>query len=475
MKKIYPILLAGGAGTRLWPLSRKSYPKQFSKIIGEKSLFQESALRVVSSENLQLENPIVLTNNSFRFIVVEQLNSVGIPPSAILIEPEAKSTAPAIIAATLYVASLDPDAIILVLPTDHLVGDKEEFHRSIANGIDAIELEALVTFGVQPDRPETGFGYLKLGEKSIGKAIRLESFVEKPDSDRAQEMYQSGEYLWNAGMFMGSVSTFMGYFEHLVPDDLSAVKNSLDKSVEDFGFLRLDPESWSRCNEESIDYAVMEQASNLMAIPLTCSWTDLGGWDAVWEQMEKDERDVAMSKNAYQISCDNTLLRSERSSQCIVGLGLNNIVAIAMPDAVLIADKERSQEVKAVVAKLKSEGELQAEVFPVDHRPWGNFESLVAQNRFQVKRITVNPGASLSLQSHHHRSEHWIVVEGTASVTINNETRLIAEGESVYVPLGAVHRMENPGKLPMVLIEVQTGAYLGEDDIIRYEDAYDRG
>ena len=458
----------------MWPLSRKSYPKQFSKIVGNNSLFEESIRRIKTSEKIQFEDPIAITNNSFRFIVAEQLNNMGVQAGSILIEPEAKNTAPAILAACLQAVTNNPDSIVLILPSDHLIDDVNEFQMSIQKALAAVENDYIVTFGVRPSRPETGFGYLELGDKMIGDAIELTSFIEKPDINEAEAMSNSKKYLWNAGMFMAKAGKLIEAFEKLLPDELELVRSSINQAKFDYGFLRLDQSSWSLCKEISIDYAVMEHYKNLMTVPLTCNWTYLGGWDAVWQEMNQNENGVALSDNATELSCKNTLLRSENSTQCIVGLGLEDIIAISMPDAVLVAHKSHAQNVRDVVTKLKSQGKEQAETFPIDYRPWGWFESLVNQSRFQVKRITVKPGAALSLQSHHHRSEHWIVVEGTAKVTIDEVTKLVAEGQSVYIPLGAVHRMENPGKLPMVLIEVQTGGYLGEDDITRYQDTYNR-
>lgn len=475
MSLVVPVLLAGGSGTRLWPLSRKSYPKQFSNIIGDQSLFQQSALRLTSSDKVNFAPHVTMTNSDFRFIVGEQLQSVGISPGPILIEPEGKNTAPAILAASLYAFERDKDAILLVAPSDHAIPDVEAFHGAIAKGIDAVQDGKIVTFGITPRRPETGYGYLELSEPTSGEAVDLVRFVEKPDAFNAQTMLEAGNFLWNSGIFLFSASDIVDAFKLYLPELIEHVQASIDEGTSDLDFWRLDPSAWSKCDDISIDYAIMERASNLVALPFSAGWSDLGGWDAVWDEMERDQNGVAMSANACAIDCKDSLLRSESEGLELVGLGLENILAIAMPDAVLIAHKDRSQDVKHVINKLKSENIMQAETFPKDHRPWGWFETLATRGRFQVKRIFVKPGAALSLQSHHHRSEHWIVVEGTAKVTVGQDVKLVTEGQSVYIPLGAVHRMENPGKVPMVLIEVQTGAYLGEDDIIRYEDVYARG
>ena len=474
MTEVIPVLLAGGSGTRLWPLSRKSYPKQFSNLIGDQSLFQQSALRLTSSDKVKFAPHLTMTNSDFRFIVGEQLQGVGIQPGPILIEPEGKNTAPAILAASLYAFERNADAILLTAPSDHVIPDVDAFHSAVMSGLDVIKNGKIVTFGITPTRPETGYGYLELSKLTSGEAVDLVRFVEKPDASNALKMAEAGNYLWNAGIFLFRACDMIEAFDRYAPELIGSVKAALGDIKADLDFLRLDPDAWSRCENISIDYAVMERTSNLVAIPFSEVWSDLGGWDAVWDEMEQDRNGVALSSHAHAIDCKNTLLRSENDALEIVGLGLENILAIAMPDAVLIMHKDRAQSVKDVIMELKSKRVQQGETFPKDHRPWGWFETLAICNRFQVKRIFVKPGAALSLQSHHHRSEHWVVVEGTAQVTVNDEIQLISEGQSIYVPLGAIHRMENPGKVPMVLIEIQTGSYLGEDDIIRFEDIYAR-
>ncbi|WP_244503612.1 mannose-1-phosphate guanylyltransferase/mannose-6-phosphate isomerase [Shimia haliotis] len=469
-----PVLLSGGSGTRLWPLSRKSYPKQFSQLLGENSLFQRSAGRL---SGVDFGAPMVLTNSDFRFIVTEQLAAVGIDPSAILIEPAGRNTAPAVLAAALWQAKTDADALMLVAPSDHEIPDAAAFRAAVAAGVPAAFEGRLVTFGIKPNRAETGYGYLELAENPTdfeARPLALTRFVEKPDSVRAEEMLAAGNYLWNAGIFLFTAKAIIAAFESHAPDLIAPVTAAVDKGKPDLGFLRLDPDAWNGAEDVSIDYAVMERAENLSVVPFSAEWSDLGGWDAVWRESGPDANGVATHGAATAIECENSLLRSEDEGLEIVGLGVQNLIAIAMPDAVLVADVSRAQDVKQAVTALKSKGARQATAFPKDHRPWGWFESLVIGDRFQVKRIHVHPGAALSLQSHHHRSEHWIVVEGTAKVTVDDDVKLVSENESVYIPLGAKHRMENPGKVPMVLIEVQTGSYLGEDDIIRFEDVYAR-
>ncbi len=474
--KVQPVLLAGGSGERLWPLSRKSYPKQFSKLMGNTTLFQSSAQRLTSSDIITFAPHITMTNTDLRFIVGEQLQEIGIEPGPILIEPEAKNTAAAILAASIFTVSKSKDAILLVAPSDHVIPDKRNFHEVIKVGLSHVQNGKLVTFGIKPTHPETGYGYLELSTDFIDPygTSDIVNFVEKPNLKQAKKMLASSNYLWNAGIFLFSAIDMINAFEIYAPETLELVSKVVNHASPDLGFLRLEAGLWSMLEDISIDYAIMEKAQNLVAVPYTSKWSDLGGWDAVWSESNQDLSGNVTSETAHAIESSNSLLRAESSFQQVVGIGLDNIIAIAMHDAVLVAHKDRAQDVKRAVELLKSKKVPQAEIFPKDHRPWGWFESLALGDRFQVKRICVNPGAALSLQSHNHRSEHWIVVEGTAKVTIDKDIRLLKEGQSVYVPLGTKHRMENPGKLQMILIEVQLGTYLEEDDIIRYEDVYAR-
>jgi len=470
---ITPVLLCGGSGTRLWPLSRRSYPKQFAALLSDESLFQTSAKRLSGPD---YATPLVVTNAEFRFIVTEQLAAIGVDPAAVLIEPEGRNTAPAVLAAALWLEKTDPDALMLVAPSDHVIPDAEAFRAALDAGTPAAQAGRLVTFGITPTHAETGYGWLELETAPNGGAevLDLIRFVEKPDAENAKIMLDQGRFLWNAGIFLFSVATILKAFETHAPEMIPAARQAVEQGRTDLGFLRLAPEPWAGLDDISIDYAVMERADNLSVVPYSAGWSDLGDWQAVLREMDRDGDGVATGGNALAIDCHDTLLRSEAEAMELVGIGLDGIVVIAMPDAVLVADASRSQEVKVAVAALKAKGAKQATAFPKDHRPWGWFETLVLGGRFQVKRIVVHPGAALSLQSHHHRSEHWIVVSGTAKVTIGDEVKLLSENQSVYVPLGATHRMENPGKVDMVLIEVQTGSYLGEDDIVRYEDVYAR-
>ena len=474
-KLIHPVLLCGGSGTRLWPLSRKSYPKQFVPFMGEQSLFQASAQRVSGAG---FAAPLIVTGMDFRFVVVEQLAALEIAAADIVIEPVAKNTAAAICAAALMLEARIPGALMLAAPSDHLIDDAHGFREAVVAAIPAAAAGQLVTFGIHPDRPETGYGWLELSESSeaAGNAapLRLSAFVEKPDAATAAQWLVSGRHLWNAGIFLFSTTALIDAFATHAPTTLTQTRLALEQAECDLGFTRLAAEPWSELTATSIDYAVMEHADNLVVMPYHGAWSDLGDWQAVWREGASDSHGVVTNDGATAIDCRDTLLQTTHQAQPLVGIGLENIIAVAMPDAVLVAHKDRTQDVKQAVQMLQAQGVTQAETLPRDHRPWGWYESLALGPRFQVKRIVVHPGESLSLQRHHHRAEHWIVVEGTAQVTIDDTVKLVTENQSVYIPLGVVHRMENPGILPLTLIEIQTGSYLGEDDIVRYGDRYAR-
>lgn len=471
---IHPVILCGGSGTRLWPLSRKSYPKQFAALVDDETLFQASAQRM---QGAGFAPPTVITGSDFRFIVTEQLSAAGVDPGAVLIEPDGRNTGPAVLAAALHLAQRDPDAVMLVAPSDHVIPDTNAFKAAVMQGLSAVADGKMVTFGIKPGYAETGYGYLELPVRPNGSGapVDLKQFVEKPDVACAQTMLDAGTFLWNAGIFLFRVADILAAFDAFAPDLMAPVAASVAGAEHDLGFLRLEPKAWAGVPEISIDYAVMEHAPNLAVVPFDAGWSDLGGWDAVWREGAADTSGVVTSGLTTAVDCHNTLLRAESDRLQLVGIGLENIVAVAMNDAVLVADMSRAQDVRTAVATLKARNVPQATHFPKDHRPWGWFDSLVMGDRFHVKRIHVHPGAALSLQSHLHRSEHWIVVEGTARVTIDGQVQLVSENESVYVPLGKKHRLENPGKVAMVLIEVQTGSYVGEDDIVRYDDIYARG
>jgi mannose-1-phosphate guanylyltransferase / mannose-6-phosphate isomerase len=470
---IHPVLLCGGSGTRLWPLSRQSFPKQFVKLVGEESLFQTSARRL-SGEGFGA--PVVMTSDGFRFVVSEQLDVIGVRAAVTLIEPEPRNTAPAVLCAALRLVEDEPAAMMLVAPSDHVMPDGAGFRTAVAAALPAAHAGQIVTFGITPTRAETGYGYLELGpEGQQGTGPRpLARFLEKPDAATAEALLAAGNCLWNAGIFLFAASTIIEAFARHAPAMLAPARAALDGRRTDLQFTRLAAAPWLELPAISIDYAVMEKAQNLVVMPYDGGWSDLGSWDAVWQESQRDQQGNVLSSRAHAIDCRQSLLRSEAVGLEVVGIGLDDIVAVAMPDAVLVARKSDTQRVRQAVEALRSRAVKQATAFSHEHRPWGWYESLAIGPRFQVKRIVVKPGASLSLQSHHHRAEHWVVVQGTARVTVDNEVRLLGENESTYIRLGAVHRLENPGKVPMILIEVQTGSYLGEDDIVRYEDAYAR-
>ncbi len=470
---IHPVILCGGSGTRLWPLSRKDFPKQFSPIFGEESLFQAAVRRYLGGD---FAPPVVLSHSDFRFLVAEQLSALGVTEAAILLEPMARNTAPAILAAALHLQSQGgDDDLMLVAPSDHVIRDVDAFLTAVEAGAQAAAAGKLVSFGITPDRAETGYGYLEIAERPAAtQAVPVNRFVEKPDAETAQKMLEAGTFLWNAGIFLFRVRDLVAAYETLAPEIVEPCRTAVGEARSDLGFLRLDETAFAAAPEDSIDYAIMEKSDAVATVPVTCGWSDLGSWDAVWREMDPDGRGVATRGAVTEIACSRTLLRSEEDGPHLVGVNLEDIAVVAMNDAVLVADMSDLQAIKEAVKTLKARDIRQAETFPRTYRPWGWYETLALADRFQVKQIMVPPGKKLSLQSHVHRAEHWIVVKGTATVTIDDDVKLVTENQSVYIPLGAVHRLENPGKVNLHLIEVQTGSYLGEDDIIRYEDIYNR-
>ena len=468
MSRVHPVILSGGSGTRLWPASRKAFPKQFAALLGKHSLYQET-LRRFSGDRFAA--PLIMTGEAFRFMAVEQAEEIGLADAQIVVEPMARDTAPAILAAALLLEET-PDELMLVAPSDHVIREPTVFMSALDTGASVALDGSLVTFGVTPDRAETGYGYLELDGVPDGPT-KVTKFTEKPDLETAKAMLVSGNYLWNAGLFLGLVGDFIAAFEEHAPDLIAPVRAAVSGAARDLSFTRLAADPFAQARAISLDYAIMEKTPSV-AVPLNCGWSDLGAWDALQAISNQDEAGNAASGEVTIIDCAGSYFRSEEPGMALVGLGLKDVVAIAMRDAVLVANKSRAQDVKRVVDKLRAAGQAQADDYPRFHRPWGWYETLCLGSRFQVKRIMVKPGGVLSLQSHRHRSEHWIVVAGTAEVTIGDEITLVTENQGVYIPLGEKHRMANPGRVPMYLIEVQTGAYLGEDDIVRYEDIYDR-
>ena len=519
---IKSVILSGGSGTRLWPASRESYPKQLLPLTGERSLLQETATRLRGFTAAEVDpRPLVITNEEYRFIIAEQLRQIGVRSPQIVLEPVGRNTAPALTLAALTAAE-EGDPILLVMPADHVIGDLGAFQHTIAVGAAAARSGALVTFGIVPDRAETGYGYIRAGAVlAAGEGARtLEEFVEKPDRETAERYVSSGEYYWNSGIFMMKASVWMAAITHFNPDMARSCSAAIDGRSQDADFVRLDAAAFERSPSDSIDYAVMEKlatASDLgqgVVVPLSAGWSDVGAWDALWAVSEKDADGNAARGEVIFEGSHNTLVHAD--SRLVAAIGCEDMIVVETPDAVMVAHKTRTQDVKKVVARLKAEGRLLAclgvedmivvqtpdavlvahksktqEVKQiVDHlkregrsegllhrkvyRPWGHYDSVDVGERFQVKRITVKPGAALSLQMHHHRAEHWIVVRGTAEVTSGDKTFLLAENESTYIPLGHTHRLSNPGKVPLEIIEVQSGSYLGEDDIVRFEDTYGR-
>lgn len=469
---IIPVILSGGSGTRLWPLSRKLYPKQFLPLAGEETMFQQTVARAAKVTDGAA--PLVVCNEDHRFLVAEQLREMGVKAQAIILEPVGRNTAPATAVAAFQAAAVDPEALVLVMPADHVIEGDDIFAAAVQDGAKAAEQGHLVTFGITPAGPETGYGYISKGGAlgGLDNAFGVKAFVEKPDLDTAQKYVDSGEYFWNAGIFLFKAQAYLDELNRHAPSMIESCKLSLDKAESDLDFTRLDHDSFTECVEDSIDYAVMEKTDKAAVVPLTCAWSDLGSWKALWDVMSKNGDDNVLIGDAAVHDTTGTYIRAE--SRLVAAVGVSDMVIVETKDAILVAPKDKVQDVKAIVNQLKAQDRVEPVVHRKNYRPWGAFEGIDAENGFQVKRITVNPGSTLSLQKHHHRAEHWIVVRGTALVTKGDEEILVTEDQSTYIPLGTVHRLHNPGKIPLELIEVQTGNYLGEDDIVRLEDVYGR-
>ncbi|MGL5361661.1 MAG: mannose-1-phosphate guanylyltransferase/mannose-6-phosphate isomerase [Bosea sp. (in: a-proteobacteria)] len=466
--KIRPLIMCGGSGTRLWPQSREAFPKQFAPLIGKHSTFQDTMLRV--ADPALFGRPLVVTNRQHRFMVERQLAEIGIEAD-LLLEPVARDSGPAIIAGAVQMSLSVPDQLVLVLASDHVVRDVPAFHAVVASGVAAAQAGRIVTFGISPTHPATGYGYIAPGEALEGAARSVKRFVEKPDRTTAQRYLLDG-YLWNSGNFLFSADTMLAEYGRFAPESLAHIRGAVLEASTDLGVPILNEDRFSQADKKSIDYSVMEKTDRAAVVAGQFGWSDIGGWDALWEISAKDE--AGNASNGDVILRDTSNSYAATDGQLVAVIGLENVVVVANRDAVLVADKSRSAEVKGLVDQLKKAGRPEATNHAKCYRPWGWYQTLELAGRFQVKRIVVYPGGRLSLQKHFHRSEHWVVVRGTASVTVGENVRSLHENESVYIPIGAVHRLENPGKIDVEVIEVQTGSYLGEDDIVRLDDIYNR-
>jgi len=490
---LIPVILSGGAGTRLWPLSREHYPKQLLAPFGDYTLLQATVRRLQGlqeaegSKAITVAPAVVVCNEDHRFLVAEQLRLAGEQPGNILLEPAGRNTAPAATLAALHIAETDPTAIMLIMPADHLVQDAAAFHRAVMVAGRLAKESSVVTFGIVPTRAETGYGYIKLGPEistpAAGKESDtphvLEKFVEKPDTATAQSYFTGGEYLWNSGIFMMQAETWLETIGRFHPDILAVCSQAHEAGRQDGDFYRVDSAIFANCASDSIDYAVMEKLTGTDAshprcavVPLDAGWSDVGAWSSLWDVLPQDSQGNILKGDVIAEDTHDSLLIAE--SRLLAAIGLHDVIAIETSDAILVAPRDRAQDVKRIVARLKADGRSEHQAHRRVYRPWGSYEGIDNGDRFQVKRITVKPGASLSLQMHHHRAEHWVVVRGTARVTRGDEVFLLSENQSTYIPIGVHHRLENPGTLPLDMIEVQSGAYLGEDDIVRFEDNYGR-
>ena len=473
---IQPVVMAGGSGTRLWPLSRSGFPKQFLVLDGRTSLFQQAVGRLagLAMDGMSARSPLVVGNEEHRFLLLEQLREIGVTASALMLEPVGRNTAPALTLAALTALDEGGDPVLAMSPADQTVTDAPAFTAAMRRAARLADAGAIVTLGIVPTRPETGYGYIQVGTRH--EAADVAAFVEKPDLETAQRYLQAGTYLWNGGIFVLKASVWMKALERFRPDIAEATRASWQARTRDASFVRPERAAFEKIPAESIDYAVMEHGPSsgitMKVVPLDAGWNDLGAWDAVWQMLPKDASGTATQGDVFTDGCANTLVHA--SSRLVAAVGLQDVVVVETADAVLVSSQERSQDVKRIVARLEADGRGEKNLHRKVHRPWGWYDSIDHGPRFQVKRIMVKPGATLSLQMHHHRAEHWIVVQGTAEVTCGDKTMMLSENQSTYIPLGEVHRLANPGRVPLEIIEVQSGSYLGEDDIVRFEDRYGR-
>lgn len=465
---IYPVVMAGGSGSRLWPMSRELYPKQFLSLVSEKTMLQETLERL---EGLPTAPPVLICNESHRFLAAEQLRQIGLLDHNIILEPVGRNTAPAIALAALTALESDKDALLLVLAADHSIADARAFQNAVQQSAPFAESGELITFGIVPTHAETGYGYIRRGEPT-SELFQVSQFVEKPNSATAKDYVASGEYYWNSGMFLFRADRYLEELQAYRPDIFDACSAAMQDIQPDLDFIRIDAEAFEQCPSESVDYAVMEKTSRALVVPLDAGWSDVGAWSALWELGVKDARGNVCKGDVMTHSTNDSYIHADNA--LVTTVGVKDLVIVQTKDALLVADKQQVQNVKNIVAELKTQGRKEQRLHREVFRPWGKYDSIDHSQRYQVKRITVNPGEKLSVQMHHHRAEHWVVVSGTANVTLNHETTMLSENESIYIPIGTVHALENPGKIPLELIEVQTGSYLGEDDIVRFEDRYGR-
>lgn len=471
-QQIRPVILSGGAGSRLWPLSRAKYPKQFLPMLGDKSLFVQTLERVATDYGFAA--PVVIANEHHRFLVAEQADKAGIKLGSLILEPVGRNTAPAFALAALEAAKANPDELLLFLPSDHVILDTPGFHKAVKAAAKAAAADHLCCFGMAPVRPETGYGYIRQGDslEGLDGAFRIAEFTEKPDAEAAQTFLEAGDYSWNSGMFLMRASTLLAELETLEPEMLRAVAAAHANLSADLDFLRVGEKEFAAVPANSIDYAVMERTSRAAVVPAEFGWSDVGSFSSLAAVQQPDAEGNVTSGDVLMENVSNSFIQGD--GKMIAAVGVDNLIVVTTDDAVLVASKDQDQDIKKIVERLKSADRIEADFHSTVYRPWGNYRSLAAGDRFQVKEITVYPGKRLSLQKHHHRAEHWVIVEGSAIVTRDDEELLLSENESVYLPLGAVHRLKNPGKIPLKLIEVQSGSYLGEDDIVRLEDDFNR-
>jgi len=464
--QIIPVILSGGSGTRLWPLSRKQHPKQYLSLADEQTMLQATIQRLQGLENLA--TPIVICNQEHRFLVAEQLQQINIEKPTIILEPEGKNTAPAIAAAAHYIK----DGLMLVLPADHIIQDIQAFHQTIKIAIKQAEQDKLTTFGITPTEPNTGYGYIEKFSEMEDLACKIKRFVEKPNLKTAKQYLEDGNYLWNSGMFLFTAQNYLKELNKYNPQISESCKQAVEKAKQDYDFLRLDPTAFSESPADSIDYAVMEKTENAVVVPLDAEWNDIGNWSALYQIGEKDKNNNVIKGNAITTETSNSYINANH--HMIATIGVDNLIIVDTADATLVASKDKTQQVKQIVEQLQQQNRTEEQLHRKVYRPWGWYDTIDNGHRFKVKRICVNPGATLSLQKHYHRAEHWIVVKGTAQIINGEQKELLNENQSTYIPIGTSHRLENPGKLPLEMIEVQSGGYLGEDDIERLEDHYGR-